>query len=188
MDNRTLILDRSLELFAARGYDSVGVQEIVEAAGVTKPTLYHYFGSKQGLLDALLSHYYDEFNHRLEQAADYQGDLTGTLRKVAWVYFHYALENPVYYRFQLALWFAPRDSEAHQRVSTYNETQYRLVEDLFTHAVRNHGNMRGRQRLYAASFIGLLNTYIGLAFNNLVEIDEDLVTRALHQFEHGIYS
>ena len=54
MDNRSLILARALDLWAERGYDAVGVQEIVEAAGITKPTLYHYFGSKRGLLDALI--------------------------------------------------------------------------------------------------------------------------------------
>jgi TetR/AcrR family transcriptional regulator len=55
MDNRSALLTHALQLFAARGYDAVGVQEIVEAAGITKPTLYHYFGSKRGLLDTLLA-------------------------------------------------------------------------------------------------------------------------------------
>ena len=50
MDNRELLLNTALELFHAKGYDAVGVQEIVEKAGVTKPTLYYYFGSKLGLL------------------------------------------------------------------------------------------------------------------------------------------
>ena len=54
MDNRAEILNAALDLFHARGYDAVGVQEIVERAGVTKPTLYYYFGSKLGLLKSLL--------------------------------------------------------------------------------------------------------------------------------------
>src|SRR3954470_18857643 len=41
-------------LFAARGYDATPVRAIVEAAGVTKPTLYYHFGSKEGLAQALL--------------------------------------------------------------------------------------------------------------------------------------
>src|SRR5215471_7252303 len=42
-------------LFAARGYDATSVREIVEAAGVAKPTLYYYFKSKEGLASALLT-------------------------------------------------------------------------------------------------------------------------------------
>ena len=53
MDNREAILSEALHLFYVRGYDAVGVQEIVDAAGVTKPTLYYYFGSKKGLLETL---------------------------------------------------------------------------------------------------------------------------------------
>ena len=41
------------ESFYEKGYDAIGVQEIADAAGVTKPTLYHYFGSKYGLLQAV---------------------------------------------------------------------------------------------------------------------------------------
>ena len=44
MDNRQLIMEKALELFCARGYDAVGVQEIAEQSGITKPTLYYYFG------------------------------------------------------------------------------------------------------------------------------------------------
>ena len=39
VDNRERILETALELFYARGYDAVGVQEIAEKSGVTKPTL-----------------------------------------------------------------------------------------------------------------------------------------------------
>ena len=49
-----VILEEALKLFSNNGYEATGVQEICEQAGVTKPTLYHYFGSKQGLLDAVL--------------------------------------------------------------------------------------------------------------------------------------
>src|SRR3954454_6457963 len=42
-------------LFATQGYDATSVRTIVEAAGVTKPTLYYHFGSKGGLAQALLT-------------------------------------------------------------------------------------------------------------------------------------
>ena len=40
-------------LFAERGYDAVGTEEIVRAAGLTRGALYHHFGSKAELLGAV---------------------------------------------------------------------------------------------------------------------------------------
>src|SRR3978361_664667 len=40
----------SVELFATYGYAQTSVQQIVDAAGVTKGALYHYFKSKDDLL------------------------------------------------------------------------------------------------------------------------------------------
>ena len=54
MENKENLLTCARDLFYARGYDAVGIQEIVDAAGVTKPTMYYYFGSKQGLLEELM--------------------------------------------------------------------------------------------------------------------------------------
>ena len=80
MDNKTKILDSALELFHARGYDSVGVQEIAEMAGVTKPTLYYYFGNKQGLLSTLLNLKYEEMKTavfgNLDECKDFRQRLT----------------------------------------------------------------------------------------------------------------
>jgi hypothetical protein len=48
--------------------------------------------------------------------------------------------------------------------------------------------MKGRQRAYAASFLGMLNTYVMLALNGYTELDDNLVYSTVHQFMHGIFS
>jgi TetR/AcrR family transcriptional regulator len=188
IDNRTIILNCALELFASRGYDAVGVQEVAEAAGITKPTLYHYYGSKLGLLKALFETYHAPLNQAVQQAAEYHGDLPLTLERLARAYFEFARQHPVYYRMMLALYFAPRHSDAHTISAEWNERQHTLVESMFAAAVRDHGNMRNRQRLYAATLVGALNTGIALWLNGYAELDDELIRRILHQFEHGIYS
>ncbi|MGA2613243.1 MAG: TetR/AcrR family transcriptional regulator [Spirochaetia bacterium] len=188
MDNRSMLLEKSLVLFSSRGYDAIGVQEIVDAAGVTKPTLYHYFGSKLGLLKAILADHYKELTLELRSAAEYRGDLPLTLRKVVLTYFHYSMEDPAFYRMQLSLYFAPQRSDAFLEVVRLNEDQFRLIEGIFLQACRDHGNMKGRHRLYAASFLGMINNCIGLALNGFLVLNDALVEHAVHQFEHGIYS
>ena len=44
------LLRAATTLFAEHGFDGTSVQEIVEAAGVTKGAMYHYFASKEDLL------------------------------------------------------------------------------------------------------------------------------------------
>src|SRR4051794_31654282 len=106
MDNRALLQETALGLFAARGYDAVGVQEIVVAADLTKPTLYHYFGNKAGLLAAIVAQYGGLLDERVTMAADYQGDLPLTLNRLVSAHFQSARAHPAYYRLSLALWFA----------------------------------------------------------------------------------
>jgi AcrR family transcriptional regulator len=52
--NRTPVKERLLHvatrLFARHGFEGTSVQDIVDAAGVTKGAMYHYYGSKDDLL------------------------------------------------------------------------------------------------------------------------------------------
>ena len=188
MSNREVLLERALALFAERGYDAVGVQEICEAAGVTKPTLYHYFGSKRGLLEILVRERYEPFVAVLAEAAEYAGDLPRTLERVVDAFFRFAGEEPALTRFVLALWLASPASEAVQVVAPAGEAQRKTLEDLFERAAGDHGNMRGRQRTYALTLLGTVYTYVALGLNGELALDARLAHRAVHQFSHGIYS
>jgi TetR/AcrR family transcriptional regulator len=187
-ENRSLLLDCALRLFVAYGYDGVGVQRIVEEAGITKPTLYHYFGSKLGLLQTLLGERFEEFYRQFRMAADYRHDLPLTLKEMARVSFAFARSQPELYRLHLSLWFAPISSDAYRAVAQMHEKQYAIVETVFREAARDHGNMRGRHRAYAATFLGMLNNYISLALNGRVELNDALLYQSVHQFMHGIFS
>jgi AcrR family transcriptional regulator len=50
---RELLLKAAADLFSARGYHAVGIDDIGEAAGITGPGVYRHFSSKQALLQAL---------------------------------------------------------------------------------------------------------------------------------------
>lgn len=184
-DNRSIIIEQALNLFATRGYDAVSVQEIVESAGITKPTLYHYFGSKHGVLAAVLSEYFEVLYCTVKEAAAYQGDLPLNLYRVVAAYFRFAEENPVFYRLLLSTGFAPPESESFQMVDELYRRQHDLLETLFAQAL---AHMKGRYQRYAITFLGMINTYIIFALNGYSELNDELVYQAVHQFMHGIYS
>jgi AcrR family transcriptional regulator len=51
---RERLLKAAMRLFASRGYAATSVRDIVSAAGVTAPSLYHHFGNKEGLFLAIM--------------------------------------------------------------------------------------------------------------------------------------
>jgi AcrR family transcriptional regulator len=57
---RTALLDAGARLFAERGVAESSVDAIAEAAGRTSGALYDHFGSKEGLLFALLEGWVDD--------------------------------------------------------------------------------------------------------------------------------
>jgi AcrR family transcriptional regulator len=63
------LLAEATRLFAERGFDRTSVQEIVEAAGVTKGALYHYFGSKDDLLHEVYARVLRMQTARLQEIA-----------------------------------------------------------------------------------------------------------------------
>jgi len=62
------LLDAALCVFAQRGYRNTRLEEVAEAAGVTKGTIYHYFATKEELLRRVIeAHQADELD-QLEAA------------------------------------------------------------------------------------------------------------------------
>jgi TetR/AcrR family transcriptional regulator len=188
MDNRENLLDVALSLFSQRGYEGVGVQEIVETAGVTKPTLYHYFDSKRGLLDALLKREEGRLLSSVLQASIYKRDIVYTLENIVRAYFNASKSNPDFYRMQIAMLFSPPQSDSHLAMLPFVNQQYEIIEEVFIQAAQDHGNLRGRQKRYASGFLGTINAMIGLNLEGELDLTEELVYLTVHQFLHGIFS
>ncbi len=77
------LLAAATRLFAEQGYDRTSVQEIVEAAGVTKGALYHYFGSKDDLLHEVYARVLRIQQERLDAFADADEPVEKRLRAAA---------------------------------------------------------------------------------------------------------
>src|SRR4051794_32295608 len=53
-DREEQIVGAAIEVFGASGYSATSVADVAERAGISKPLIYQYFGSKEGLFRACL--------------------------------------------------------------------------------------------------------------------------------------
>ena len=101
------ILNTALDLFAVKGYDATAVREICEAAGITKPTLYHFFGSKDGVLQALMTSGFARFRKIVDNALAEPGTFRHRMKLVARSVFDSASRQPRFWRFMHGIVWAP---------------------------------------------------------------------------------
>jgi len=59
-DTRERILKEAEALFADKGYDSTGIDEIARRAGITKSVIYYHFESKNDILQTLFREYFQQ--------------------------------------------------------------------------------------------------------------------------------
>ncbi|RNL85085.1 TetR/AcrR family transcriptional regulator [Halostreptopolyspora alba] len=77
------LLAVATRLFAEKGFDRTSVQEIVDAAEVTKGAMYHYFDSKDDLLAEVYARVLRMQMTRLEEIAAAGGTVTERVRRAA---------------------------------------------------------------------------------------------------------
>ena len=69
-ETRTKITDSAIRLFSTRGFNTASVDDICEAAGISKGAFYHHFESKQALFLALLDGWLQAIDNAIEASKD----------------------------------------------------------------------------------------------------------------------
>ena len=103
-DARRAILDATESLLVEEGYESFSIRRLVERCGYTAPTIYHHFGDKPGLLDALLEEVFQKLVRSIRRVPE-SDDPIEYLRALARSFVRFGLKNPTHYR----LLTQPRD-------------------------------------------------------------------------------
>jgi TetR/AcrR family transcriptional regulator len=90
---REKILARASAEFAARGFAGARVDAIARRCGLAKNSLYHYFGSKEGLFVAVLERMYESLRVRQRDFAIRGSDPVEAMRRLVAHTFSALIEN-----------------------------------------------------------------------------------------------
>ncbi|MEV1295350.1 TetR/AcrR family transcriptional regulator [Pseudonocardia sp. NPDC049635] len=95
-NTRDRLLRAAADLIAASPGEPVPLRAICDAAGVRLPTLYHFFGSKEGLLDAVVEHGFEQYV-ALKESREPTGDPIQDIRDGWDAHVAFGLAHPGFY-------------------------------------------------------------------------------------------
>ena len=134
---RERLLTAALTLFNEKGYAAASVREIVEAAGVTKPVLYYYFGNKEGIYLELMRGSYGTFEALAAQSVTLGGSAQERIIRFCSVLFDASLERLPEVRLIYAVYFGPPQGTPQFDLEAYFLRMMELVHRLVSEGAAN---------------------------------------------------
>lgn len=179
---RARILATAIGIFAAKGYDGASVDEIVEAAGVNKRMVYHYFENKLGLYREVLRDVYGRLSKVEIAAVAEHADLDEMLESVIIASFDFLERNTEFV--QLLHWENLQQGR-HLDASAFGLTKAPILDSLAT-AVRESSRRRRIRpdldpRHLLINIIGLCLIYFSNRFTLSMTVDMDLHSKNVRE-------
>jgi AcrR family transcriptional regulator len=139
LDRETQILDIASEQFGTHGFAATSVATIADKAGISKPLIYNYFGSKEGLYEACLDRGGALLADEIERIA--RGDAVGIERGMATLAGMFTLLEPQPYLWRLFFdQTAPSTGPIADSVALYAERIGKLADEGVTELMALAGN------------------------------------------------
>lgn len=154
------LLTAALELFTTKGYAAASVREIVEVAGVTKPVLYYYFGSKEGIYLELMSSAFTQFEEILDDCRYRQGRVTARLLELCDRIFLLFVQQLNVARLMYAIYYGPTQGAPFFDFESYHLKLHDLVRDTVEEGIRTGELRDGDAADMGWLLIGALNVVL----------------------------
>lgn len=96
LDKENAILEGALKVFGEKGFEDATVAAICAEAGISEPTLYEYFDSKEDVLFSISELYTRKEIERFSELAHFINDPRERVRAIIQAYLEFYENNPLY--------------------------------------------------------------------------------------------
>jgi AcrR family transcriptional regulator len=149
-DRSAQLLEVAEQVFAERGFRLASMDEIADRAGITKPVLYDHFGSKDGLLAAVVESARDDLREAVTAAVTSAADSEHALSAGLRAYFDYLAAHAA--SWTVLLTEAEASSAAAEAMEAIRAEMGDFIAALMTADLRDVSN--DRAQAYAQVVIG----------------------------------
>jgi AcrR family transcriptional regulator len=184
---RKRLLSGATALFASKGYAATTVREIVERAGVTKPVLYYYFRSKEGIYLDLMREPFGRFAVLVDETLHTGGSARERLFRLCLMAYDIFAENIDAARVMYSIYYGPPQGAPFVDFDAYHHQFQEAVLQVLREGIRD-GEFR-RVDLHDAMWavIGPLNVAMEVGLCHPRQgIGRDGVRRVLELVLEGI--
>jgi TetR/AcrR family transcriptional regulator len=181
------LMEAALRLFTQRGYSATTVRELVEAAGVTKPVLYYYFGSKEGLFLELMRTHFGLLEAAVEIYRKGKGSVRARLTAMLDKGFAYVRQDLDFIRLMHAVYFGPPGEAPYFDFDAYHQRYHDLIARFMEEGIEKGEFRSGNAGDMAWVILGTVE----IAIEDQIccqasRIDRDTLTRLLDLVFDGL--
>ncbi len=132
---REALMKAALRQFTRRGYAATTVRELVEEAGVTKPVLYYYFASKEGLFLELMRTHFGRLGALIDRHRGRGGSVRTRLMAMLDDGFTYVQQERDFIRLMHAVYFGPPGEAPYFDFDAYHQRYHDQIAQLLEEGI-----------------------------------------------------
>ena len=161
-DVRETLLSAAAEIFSTKGYAATTVREIVQRAGVSKPALYYYFRSKEGIYLALMREPFERFVALVDGTAAEEGTAQDRLVLLCLRAYDIFVEHLDLARVMYAIYYGPPQGAPFIDFDAYHLRFQEAVQGLLAEGIRRGEFRKGDAGDMMWAVVGAVNVAMEL--------------------------
>jgi TetR/AcrR family transcriptional regulator len=183
---RERLLEAGTALFAERGYNGTFIREIVDRAGVTKPMLYYYFKSKEGIFYTILDGAAEQQEVILAQVLEAPGAVLDRLIYLYRRIYEGLIEYQNLFKMIYNLVFGPRQGAPDYDINQYHRRMVDAIKTIYLEGLARGEVKEADADEVAILVLSLLDFCLHMEYVNLGSSDPKRPERLLRLAFQGL--
>ena len=180
------LLEAGTALFGERGYAGTFVREIVDRAGVTKPMLYYYFKSKEGMFYTILDGAAEQQEVILAQALEAPGAVLDRLIYLYRRIYEGLIEHQNLFKMIYSLVFGPRQGAPDYDIDQYHRRMVDAIKTIYLEGLARGEVKKADADEVAILVLSLLDFCLHMEYVHLDSPDPERPERLLRLAFQGL--
>ena len=176
-DSRQQILDVALRLFAHKGYAAATVREIVDTVGITAPSLYYYFGNKEGLYMELMQTHCARIDQALESHMHTSSSAKERLKDLVDKIFLHVANDRDFFRLMFTIYYGPSQGAPYCDFISYHAKFHAAIKKIIEEGIASGEFQTGNSGYMAWVIRGVVQ----LAMEEQIKEDRKIIDRQVLQ-------